>query len=288
MTVAFAGVDGGGSTCRVRVRDEHGALLGEAVGGAANVYLAFEAALRTIHQTLDEAAGMAGLGRGDLRVGLGLAGISSDAVANRVGAALEGFGEVRISNDADVACLGAHGGRDGGLIVAGTGSIGVARVAGRRIAIGGRGFILGDDGSGARLGLAAIRAALRAHDGLDEASPLTTALMTRFDHDPVAVIEWGRAAASSAYAALAPLVAAAARDGDPVALPLMAEAVAAFATLAAALRRTGATRLSFVGGLSATLLPFLPAELAASFAPPLHDALDGALILAGFPPAQLS
>jgi len=36
----------------------------------------------------------------------------------------------------------------------------------RESVIGGRGFLLGDDGSAARIGADAVRAALRAHDGL--------------------------------------------------------------------------------------------------------------------------
>jgi len=52
------------------------------------------------------------------------------------------------------------------LVIAGTGSAAVARVGGQRgRVIGGRGFLLGDDGSIARVGAEAIRAALRAHDG---------------------------------------------------------------------------------------------------------------------------
>ena len=57
-------------------------------------------------------------------------------------------------------------GADGGLVIAGTGSAAIARVAGRETIVGGRGFALGDDGSGAHIGLDALRAATRAHDGL--------------------------------------------------------------------------------------------------------------------------
>ena len=63
-----------------------------------------------------------------------------------------------------IACLGAHGGRDGGIVIAGTGSVGLAMVNGREFRIGGYGFPISDEGSGAEIGLHAIRLALRAHD----------------------------------------------------------------------------------------------------------------------------
>ena len=46
------------------------------------------------------------------------------------------------------ACIGAHAGADGGLVIAGTGSAAIARVRGKETIIGGRGFALGDDGVG--------------------------------------------------------------------------------------------------------------------------------------------
>ena len=111
--------------------------------------------------------------------------------------------------------------------------------------------------------------------------------MARFDDDPVRAIEWGRTAPSSAFAALAPQVLDAARTGDPVAAGLVGEAAAAVVAVAGALRKAGAERICVVGGLAAALRPFLPPDVAGAFSPPRHDALDGALLLAGLPAALL-
>ncbi len=151
-----------------------GALLASTQGGGANVYLDFDVALETIRACVDETLKRAGLtdeARDGLFLGLGLAGVSSAAIARQVEAALDGFAEVRVANDAVTACLGAHAGQDGGLIIAGTGSAGLALIDGREIFVGGRGFVLGDDGSGARIGLESWRRALRAHDGLEDPTP---------------------------------------------------------------------------------------------------------------------
>ena len=283
----FVGVDGGGSRCRVRVRDTRGALRSSVEGGSANVYLDFDAAVRNIRDCVGEALGLAGPAEGAVRLGLGLAGVSTSAIGIRVAEALAGFGRVEVTHDADTACLGAHAGRDGGLIIAGTGSAAVARVDGRSLSVGGRGFIMGDDGSGGRLGLEALRRALRAHDGLEPATPLTRHLMAAFNDDPVAVIEWGRAARSSDFGAYAPVVCDAARAGDPVGLALVTAAAAAIADMAEALGRLGAHELSFVGGLSAALQPYLPARVATRLHEPRFDALEGALLLAGSPLPEL-
>ena len=104
--------------------------------------------------------------RGPIAMGLGLAGFKQGSDQTRVKAAFPGFRLVRAANDATTACIGAHAGADGGLVIAGTGSAAIARVQGKETIIGGRGFALGDDGSGSHIGLDALRSTMRAFDGL--------------------------------------------------------------------------------------------------------------------------
>jgi glucosamine kinase len=282
----YLGVDGGGSTCRVRLRDSRGTFLGRFEGGRANVYLDFETAVRNIRTCIGEGLAVAGLPQsaaGRLHLGLGLAGVSTDRVAASVAAELDGFASVKVTHDAEIACLGAHGGEDGGLIIAGTGSAAVARVKCRVIPVGGRGFIMGDDGSGARLGLDALRYALRAHDGLAPHSKLTQELMALFQDDPVAVIEWGRTARSSDFGTYAPLVFKSAAENDPLGLSLVRGAAMALGDLGRVLQQHGAERLALVGGLAAAITPYLPPATLALLRQPVFDPLEGALLLAGCP-----
>lgn len=285
---AFAGVDGGGTRCRVRVRDGSGRWLGAAEGGAANVYQDFEQAVATIEATVARALAETGLTRDHVHLGLGLAGVSAPAVADRVCAALSGFRRVVTAHDGVIACLGAHGGDDGGLVIAGTGSVAVLRLHGQTVSVGGRGFFLGDDGSGAWLGRAALRRALRAADGLEPSSALLDALLGRFGDDPVALIAWARTAPSHAFAALAPGVFAAATAGDQVGGALVADAAAAIGELIKTLMRRGAPRVSLVGGMADAITPFLAQPLRDCLAPPLADPLEGALLLAGLAAPALS
>lgn len=282
--VLFVGVDGGGSRCRVRVRDASGALVAVAEGGAANVYLEFDAGLRTIRDSIRSAlASLPDVDRVDLRLGLGLAGVSSPDIAAAVARNLADLGPATVRHDGEAACIGAHAGADGGLVVAGTGSAALARVGGQVLALGGRGFILGDDGSGARLGLEAWRHALRAHDGFEPHTALTRALMAEHDGEAFSVVRWGRTARSLDFAACVPTVFAHAHGGDPLALDLIGATARAVAELGAAVVRLGVPRVALVGGLAAPLRPYLPQPFAAILSEPIHDALDGALLMAGCP-----
>ena len=283
----YFGVDGGGSRTRVRIVDGAGRALARAEGGSANVYLDQDGALATVADTLAAATQAAGLDPSawsGAALGLGLAGLSSAAVGDHIAQHFTGrFGHVVARNDAVIACLGAHGGQDGGLVIAGTGSAAVLRLDGRDETFGGRGFLLGDDGSGAVMGRQIWRRALRAHDGLEAATPLLRDLMAVFGHDPVAVIAWARHATSGQFGTYAPRVLEAAREGDAPAAAVVAEASHAISELVVALFDRGAPRVSLVGGLAEPLLRFLPEPIRVRLQSPMRDALAGALFLAGAP-----
>ena len=100
------------------------------------------------------------------------------------------FRSVVYAHDATIACIGAHGARDGGIVIVGTGSVGFAVVGGREVRVGGYGFPISDEGSGADLGLHAIRLALRAYDERAVDSNLTRDVMTRFHNDPFEAVAW--------------------------------------------------------------------------------------------------
>ncbi len=280
----FLGVDGGATRCRARLRDAAGAFLAEVEGPAANVYVDFEGAIATARAEIEATCAKAGIGAADrprLALGLGLAGLSSADDARRVESRFTGMGGVRAANDAVTACRGAHGGADGALVISGTGSAAIARVRGREIVIGGRGFLIGDDGSAARVGADAIRAALRAHDGLGPTSPLTQEVMRRFRDDPLVAIQWAIGAKPSGYGAFSPLVFQRAGEGDEIALAIVRAAARAVDALIRAVQALGAERVAVVGGLSGAIRPYLEAASQAALRRPLFDAADGAILLAG-------
>ncbi|HEU0222349.1 MAG TPA: BadF/BadG/BcrA/BcrD ATPase family protein, partial [Paracoccaceae bacterium] len=162
----YLGVDGGGTGCRAAVADAEGRVLGRGEAASANIWTDPEGARANILAAARAALDAAGGGElTDLRAVLGLAGANLPEAVARFAEALP-FARTRIESDALVALKGALGDEDGITAAIGTGSVfGLQRHGVLRM-IGGWGFQLGDQGSGARMGRALYEAALLAHDGM--------------------------------------------------------------------------------------------------------------------------
>src|SRR6185312_349557 len=161
------GVDGGGTGCRARIEDADGRVLGTGIGGPAAVRLGIDQSMAAVESACRGALAEAGLpadAMGRMDAAIGLAGVGRKGVLEQLTSRDHPFRSVLYVNDATIACIGAHGGRDGGIVIVGTGSVGFGVVDGREIRVGGYGFPISDEGSGADIGLHAIRLTLRAHD----------------------------------------------------------------------------------------------------------------------------
>ena len=163
----------------------------------------------------------------DLHAGLGLAGIVTSVGAERIAAAKLPFASVIADNDAYAACVGAFAGGDGGIVIAGTGSIGFAAIKGVRHMVGGWGFALGDHGSGAWLGHHAVRRAALAIDGLLQPTPLIEEVLSRVGRNRFDLSRWSERATPKDYAEMAPLVFECAAKGDVVGMTIVIEGAAA-------------------------------------------------------------
>jgi glucosamine kinase len=146
--------------------------------------------------------------------------------------------------------------------------------------IGGYGFPISDEGSGAEIGLQAIRAALRAHDGRLTSTPLAVDLMARFGNDPYAVVAWSERATATDYASFAPRVFQHAEEGDPLAMQIVTNAARQVGRLVQGLKEFGAPRVSLLGGLAVPLSGWLEADIKHVITPAEHDAMAGAVLLA--------
>lgn len=56
MIEYYVGIDGGGTSCRARIRDNQGRLLGEAKTGSANILLGVESAMGSVIEAITQAA----------------------------------------------------------------------------------------------------------------------------------------------------------------------------------------------------------------------------------------
>ncbi len=280
--IFFLGIDCGGTGCRARLVDDAGRVLGSGVSGAASLRAGADAAWAASMSAAADAIGQGDCaGSGDrIHVGIGLAGWSREGERQALLQKSHVFASLSVTSDASIACLGAHGGADGGVIIAGTGAIGFGRIDGRDVRIGGYGFPVSDAGSGADIGLEAIRLALRAHDGLMPGSPLLTHVWQKFGGDSGLLVEWMDTATATDYAALAPIVLEFANDGDDAGSALAAAAAQELARVADALTARGIGRIALMGSVAQALESRLSQDLRSRLVPATGDAIDGALALA--------
>ena len=277
------GVDGGGTRSRARLCASSGSKLGEATAGPANIRFGLEQSFTAVLEAATQCLGQAGLSSGDLRrivACLALAGASEPAELSAAQKRKHPFGKAIVTTDAHAACVGAHRGQDGGVVVVGTGSVGWAQIKGRHYRVGGWGLPISDEGSGAWLGCEALRRVLWAHDGRIAWTGLLTALFDRFESNPHVVVREMSAAAPRRFAALAPLIIEHASRQDPVGAELLRLAAGHLDALAQRLVALGAERLALVGGLAPHLEPLLAPATRRHLVAPVGDALQGALQLA--------
>jgi glucosamine kinase len=287
----YLGIDAGGTATKARLTDANGKVLAEAKGGPANTRIGLDA----LHDQLLEICGQATKGAGlspddsaQLRCGMGIAGINRMGMKAQIQALAFPFANVQFSSDAMIANLGAHLSGDGAILILGTGSVGLVKRGEDSFSIGGYGFPISDEGSGAALGLSAIRHALRALDGRTRPSPLSQAVTKEFEHAIPRVIAWMDEATPGDYASFAPLVMDYADNGDEIALSIVRDAALHVERFVETIIARGAPRCVLMGGLSERIKPWLRQRIVAQIDEPLGDALDGALILAGLPIAAVT
>jgi N-acetylglucosamine kinase-like BadF-type ATPase len=202
--------------------------------------------------------------------------------------------------DLEVAFAGGTPAADGAVLVAGTGAA-AGSITDHRLTrtADGHGWLLGDDGSGFWLGREAVRAALRTLDAGEQPGVLVESVLRELGADQTErrrdrVIQEVNSRPGVRLSALAPLVTAAYRTGDPQAQSIVQRAAAALlATLGLIRDRAENTPIVLAGSLAGDASPVgaeLRALLAAEFAGdvlPARTGVGGAawLALAALDPA---
>lgn len=195
--------------------------------------------------TLAVSAGVAGAGRVD----------EQNALADRLRSALADEAttvQVEVVSDALIALEAALGTESGLAVVAGTGSVVLARTTdGTQLRAGGWGYLLGDAGSGYAIGRAGLRAVAEAFEGGSDTA-LQTHIRDSFgidDRDELIHLVYQNALPLQD---VAPLVIDAAEAGDAVASRLLDKQASELATQAGWVLDRGKTitpHAALLGGL---------------------------------------
>ena len=228
-------------------------------------------------------------------MGVGVPGIAREpGAAGRMAAAItEACGvPAQVASDATVAWLGAFLGDPGIIVLAGTGSVAIGGRTPDGIAIiGGHGHLVGDEGSAYWIGRRALRAALAARDGTGPATVLGEALSAAAGATLDEIVHRAQRAPGdrSVLTALAPIAGRCAGepDLDQVAGTILADAAAALAALAGALRRRfGDLPVAGAGGVFAMCPVWAAFQQATGATGPLAPPEVGAALLLAREPPQ--
>ena len=281
----LVGVDGGGTGTRVKLADAGGRVLAQGEAGPSALGQGVAQAWRHIQEALARAveqAGLPGLQLAECALAAGLSGANVLADAQEFITTQPGLAAVLLENDGYTTVLGAHGGRPGVVVAAGTGTVGeVLRADGSRAIASGWGWICGDEGSGAWLGLRAMGHAQQALDGRVPASGLARRVWAVAGQDRESILAWCAAAGQHGYASLAPMVLDVADAGDAAALALREQAVAALEQLARSLDPDEVLPLALAGSIAKRLFPHFSGNIRARCVESQGDSADGALLLVG-------
>lgn len=282
MSVFFIGIDGGGTSCRAALARADGAIVGRGKSGAANILTDLDGGVRHIVEAAGAACVNAGYDTDILAscdVVLGLAGANVEAT---VGAVVERlpFRRCAVESDALIAAHGALGDDDGAVAILGTGSVFATKANGVVRTIGGWGFVVGDQGSGAVLGRSLMQEALLAHDGVRTGSAVTEFVMRDFDNDPQKLVAFAHGALPGAFARYAPDIFSFANEGDDIAGGLLRTAAREVDACLDVVMQGPEPKLCLLGGLGAAFEPWLKEAHRACIVASKGDALEGASRLA--------
>lgn len=280
----YLGIDGGGSKCKAVVISKTNEIIGTGISGPGNPLHGFEQATNSIITSAKLALADANIPEssiGNIVAGVGLAGVNLPILFNQMNNWQHPFKKMYLATDLLIACLGAHQGSDGAVIISGTGSCGFSYVDGKEYIIGAHGFPHGDKGSGAWFGLQTAKQVLLSLDGLAINSSLNEKLLNMLDvKTDIELVEAIAGKSAAFYARLANIVFDAAEQGDILALQIVKEGASYINSLASKLSETLPPRFSLIGGLTPRLLPWLAENVQKSLSPPLHAPEVGAYFYA--------
>lgn len=286
----IAGIDGGGTSTKLELRDEDNQPLGRMKFGPFNVSAIGTEGVRAVVRDIAKAVDLSHISR----FCIGGAGVSYEGLRklllDEMGA--HGFaGQLRLCSDFEIALRGSMDG-SGGILIAGTGSVAFGiNEAGESARVGGWGHLIDDAGSGYTIGRDALAATVRAEDGRMSADALRSEILREIggkDNRDVLDYVYYSGKDKSAIAALAAVVMRCADRGDTVSQNILesnAEELSKIARALADRLKMKRPRVALLGGL--LLYDTVYGRLAREALRPVceaiapeHDALWGAAQLA--------
>lgn len=228
----IVGIDGGGTKTTLVYKSLENEIKEKKVFGAFNMNGIGEEAFRLLLNNISHF--ICSLGN-CMSLTIGAAGFSNENMRRLI---LEAFNRSEIKKlnlvgDHEIALEGALNGGHGIVLIAGTGSICIAKgLDGQIERIGGWGHLIGDAGSGYSLGKDAFSAVTKEIDGYGEKTVITELIKEKFKlNNRNDIISYVYSNEKSAVASISPLVEVAYDMGDEIAIGIIKSNVKALAEL---------------------------------------------------------
>ena len=224
----FLGIDGGGTKTAFRLEDKDGICLAEFTAGPSNPNdIGMERCAEILRTGIT--AVTAGIDRREVAAFAGIAGGMSDSNATQIQGVLlsQGLGFVSCGSDVDNALELCLHGKDGVVVITGTGCVAFAQENGVRHRVGGWGYLIDGGGSGYHIGRDALEAAYRYLDGRGPCTQLVSAIEDALQKPLIEAVPSVYHGGKRMIASLAPVAFETYRQGDAVATQIIHENVAA-------------------------------------------------------------
>ena len=284
------GVDGGGTKTTAICCGPDGKEISRRVFGPFNLNSigtqAFESILNELVSFLDETGNCRALC-------IGAAGITNSRVSDCVEKVLGKTSiPYKLLGDFEIAHTGALDGKEGIILIAGTGSVCYGKNKdGKTAMAGGWGHLIGDAGSGYGIGRDALSAVARIYDGYGQPTTLRDLLAQELKLDTAErIVSYVYSNDKSAVAALSPIVDKACKMGDTVATQIIrsnAEALVQLVKAVASRLDFSSCNVALLGGLlenetalKTEFVDLLHSSTDLHCVSPLHSAAEGAVLTA--------
>lgn len=285
------GIDGGGTKTIARLVNLATQEQWQASAGSSSLSNDFSGAINVLEKLIKEVTTPSKCELKNITAIFGLAGAGNlKLVASLQQVFASRFALLDICSDAKTSAYGANKGDEVAVVALGTGSVGMRlqyNESGElsHQLVGGWGFLIGDEGGGAKLGYYAVQAMIaefqqytqiRSQLAKTIASSISTAGNSLTRHD---IASWLSSAKPTDFAQLSPLVFQQ-QHTCSVAKQLLSAHAIQVQRLIDDTRAQEDLPVVLLGGLAEPTLPLLPISIQSLLIKPKGNALDGACLLA--------
>ncbi|MHA7581180.1 N-acetylglucosamine kinase [Paenibacillus vandeheii] len=248
----YVGVDGGGTNTDAAIISEFGEIIARLSGGPTNPHsVPPEQALSELQRVLEQLFNLVSdLSTNCEGICLGMSGVDTIQERQLIADAVNNYMKnsnrhksdacpVWVVSEGEIALMASLGHTHGVLCISGTGSIVYGfTLEGERYRAGGWGHLLGDEGSGYRIGQRALQVVMQSYDGVLPSTGLTPLLIKKLNLRDISELkarvyqsDWGKTETAS----IARLAIEAAESGDEAARALIIDEAGQLAITAKAL-----------------------------------------------------